>query len=593
VVTRFRTSKTASLLAYLALYPQRPHPREELIERHWPECEPSLGRRSLRTALSSLRRQLEPPDLPPGAVIRADRQTVGLTPGACVTDVAEFEAALQSAARTDPAERMPHLVRAVNFYQGKLLRGYTEAWIDNEQQRLDELFVQAALQLCVRLEASGDLDGALHHARRATCLDPLREEPRGEVIRLLAAAGQSGAALRQYQELEQMLREELNATPDPALCQLVESIRSRAPADPSAPPPPVSPGSCQRLTNSPRPLFPVEPVGGAVPLDSPFYVRRPADEAFGAAIERRDSIVLVKGTRQVGKTSLLARGLQRARQCGALVVLTDLDQFNGGQLATADSLLLALAETIAEQLGLEGVPEAAWAAGRGANPSFRRFLRRHVLGALSTPLVWGLDQVDRLFPYDYASELFALFRSWHNARVLDPEGPWSRFTLALSYATEVHLFITDVSRSPFNVGTRVTLEDFTPAEVADLNRRYASPLRTSAELDRYYRLVCGHPYLVRRGLHELAAGSTSPSALEARAAGEEWIFGDHLHRMLSLVTHDADLCEAVRGVLQGKPCPTLESFYRLRSAGVLTGDSPREAKPRCELYARYLQQHLP
>jgi hypothetical protein len=162
----------------------------------------------------------------------------------------------------------------------------------------------------------------------------------------------------------------------------------------------------------------------------------------------------------------------------------------------------------------------------------------------------------------------------------------------MSYATEAHLFITDVSRSPFNVGTRLILDDFSQAEVADLNRRYGSPLSGAAELERYYCLVGGHPYLVRRGLHEMAAFGTSLASFEARAASGQWIFGDHLHRMLLLITRDRDLCEVVGGVLQGKPCPTPESFYRLRSAGVISGDSPQEAKPRCQLYALYLQQHL-
>ena len=49
-----------------------------------------------------------------------------------------------------------------------------------------------------------------------------------------------------------------------------------------------------------------------MPLDSQFYVVRPADDEFLTAITRGDSIVLVKGARQMGKTSLLARGLQQA-----------------------------------------------------------------------------------------------------------------------------------------------------------------------------------------------------------------------------------------------------------------------------------------
>src|SRR5262245_46874020 len=92
-------------------------------------------------------------------------------------------------------------------------------------------------------------------------------------------------------------------------------------------------------------------------------------------------------------------------------------------------------------------------------------------------LVWGLDEVDRLFNYDYASEIFGLLRSWHNLRALEPAGPWRRLTLALAYATESHLFITDLNQSPFNVGLQLTLEDFTIAHVVELNRRYAEPLR--------------------------------------------------------------------------------------------------------------------
>ena len=51
-------------------------------------------------------------------------------------------------------------------------------------------------------------------------------------------------------------------------------------------------------------------VGGAVPLDSEFYVARPADGEMRSSLLKRDSIVLIKGARQMGKTSLLARGLQ-------------------------------------------------------------------------------------------------------------------------------------------------------------------------------------------------------------------------------------------------------------------------------------------
>src|SRR5260370_305541 len=68
VVTRFRARKTGALLAYLAYSMERPHPREVLIELLWPETEPRSGRSSLSRELASLRRQLEPPGVPAGAV---------------------------------------------------------------------------------------------------------------------------------------------------------------------------------------------------------------------------------------------------------------------------------------------------------------------------------------------------------------------------------------------------------------------------------------------------------------------------------------------------------------------------------------------
>ena len=55
----------------------------------------------------------------------------------------------------------------------------------------------------------------------------------------------------------------------------------------------------------------------------------------------------MKGPRQVGKTSLLARGLHQAREAGARVVLTDLQKLDPEQLASADALA-----------GLE--PDAVW-----------------------------------------------------------------------------------------------------------------------------------------------------------------------------------------------------------------------------------------
>jgi hypothetical protein len=188
--------------------------------------------------------------------------------------------------------------------------------------------------------------------------------------------------------------------------------------------------------------------------------------------------------------------------------------------------------------------------------------------------------------------VFGLFRSWHNERALDPTGPWSRLTLAIAYATEAHLFITDVNQSPFNVGTRLDLEDFNFGQVVDLNDRYGSPLRDDGELKRFPKLLGGQPYLVRHALNELASGHVAFETLAAEADHDEGIFGDHLRRMLVMLAKDAGLMDVVRGLLQNRAQTDASSFYRLRSGGVIRGDSLREAQPRCEIYASYLKRHL-
>jgi hypothetical protein len=329
-----------------------------------------------------------------------------------------------------------------------------------------------------------------------------------------------------------------------------------------------------------------------MPLDSQFYIVRPVDEQLRMAIARRDSLALIKGARQTGKTSLLARGLQQAREDGSRIIMTDLQMLNEADLASVETLFLALGELIAYRLDLGVRLREAWDPLHSPNFNFERYIQRHALGAATAPIVWGMDEVDRLFSRPFANEVFGLFRSWHNARSLDPEGPWRNLTLVMAYATEAHLFITDLNQSPFNVGTRLTLEDFTLEQVADLNLRYGEPMRADGEVRRYFGLVGGNPYLAQRGLREIALRHLALDELEALAASDDGPFGDHLRRMLAALSQDRTLREAMIAVIDGGGCPTVESFYRLRSAGLIAGDSAKGARPRCRLYAIYLKERL-
>jgi hypothetical protein len=336
----------------------------------------------------------------------------------------------------------------------------------------------------------------------------------------------------------------------------------------------------------------LETVGGAVPLDSQFYIVRPTDEELYEAIGRKDSVILIKGARQMGKTSLMARGLQKARKTGARIVLTDFQKLNSSHLESVEKLFLALAGSIADQLDIDTNPADCWNPRRGPSMNFERFLKREVLSTISNSLIWGMDEIDRLFSCSFGSEVFGLFRSWHNERSLDPDGPLKKLTLAIAYATEAHMFIKDMNQSPFNVGTLLVLTDFSRAQLGELNKRYFSPLKDQSELNQFYDLVGGQPYLTRRGLNELASHKLEFPDLASRASGDEGPFGDHLRRLLVSLAEDASLQEAVKGMLAGRNTAAPEIFYRLRSAGVVAGESTRDMRPRCKLYELYLKRHL-
>jgi class 3 adenylate cyclase len=235
-VSRFRTQKTGALLAYLAYHRQRTHLREVLIELLWPEADVEAGRNSLNTAISWLRRQLEPPGAVTGAVLVTGRNTVQLNPTAVTTDVAEFEASLAAAvSAASSAARAEHLIEAAEPYRGELLPDHCELWILPEREWLAQRYLEALRQIMAYLEQAGDFQRALEYAYRGVRADPLREEAHCELIRLLAVAGQPDAATRQYRELERLLKLELDASPGPAARALLREIERLAAVQPLTP----------------------------------------------------------------------------------------------------------------------------------------------------------------------------------------------------------------------------------------------------------------------------------------------------------------------------------------------------------------------
>ncbi|MBC8134298.1 MAG: tetratricopeptide repeat protein [Fibrella sp.] len=224
-ITRFQTYKTGALLAYLAYFCGRRHPREELINILWPDVDPTSARNRLSQALVWLRPRLEPTDAARNSVLFTDRHCIGLHQDAIQTDSAQLEISIQSASHTFPHEQIPVLRSATDLYNGELLAGFYEDWIFPERQRYARTYLDILRRLIGLYEVAQDFDRALDYARRALTADPLMEEVHGDLIRVLARSGQSAAALRQYHELEKILAENLGEAPSAEIRSLIEEIR--------------------------------------------------------------------------------------------------------------------------------------------------------------------------------------------------------------------------------------------------------------------------------------------------------------------------------------------------------------------------------
>jgi DNA-binding SARP family transcriptional activator len=527
--------RNGAILAYLLLRHNAPPKDGEVADLFWADyADPDACLRSwckrLRDAVADL---LE---------VKTLGGTVHIILKNAEVDVIQFDALMAQGEAGDIAA----LRQAVGlFRRGTLLQGMEERWAETARDARTPRYLDALQTLTAHAAQSGQHADARRFGawRVRHLLQLLREKPQHEatwcdLMETLILAGERLEAAEVYRKCQDYFGR-WHLPPPPRITELHRQLQLNA------------------ATHSIPDTADGEALGGAVPLDSRFYIMRPADAELSAAIARCDSIVSIRGAAQTGKTSLLARGVAQARQSGANVVLTDFRKFGAAELKTLDSCCRALAQTLTDQLELNVAPSDVWDGERSAGDNFERFVRREVLKNLSAPLVWGMDEVDRLFPHEYKDDIFGRFRAWHNERALNPSGQWHKLTLILTYATEAYLLIADLNRSPFNVGTQITLSDLTLSQVRELNERHGSPLRTAAdEVERFYGLVGGHPYLVRRGLQEMQAQKMDIAELETDADRETSPYAGHLERLFTFLSLDEDaphsaLTDAVRAVLRG------------------------------------------
>ncbi len=377
------------------------------------------------------------------------------------------------------------------------------------------------------------------------------------------------------------------------ICDAIAAeIRNETKASPRIAPEPTADelrklAEATELRGAPLPHYDARLETGAVRLNSRFYIARSTDIQAEKLVAATGETVLVKAPRQFGKTSLLARVVRKARDSGQLACLVDLQRIPEAHWQSLDRFAMFLAQRIARDLKTTISPaEERWHPDLGAE-NLTDFLQDAVLGHSEQPIVVCLDEVDAVFEKPWRRGFFATVRGWHNLRALDDR--WNNLNLFLAHATDATLWLDDPNQSPFNVGEKLELPEFTPANVQPLSSLHNLRLSDAECLD-IIDLTGGHPFLVRQTLY---CTCRDPYSLVKRnASRDDGPFGDHLRGRLWAVRKNAALIDALRIVLQRGACPDEESFQRLRGAALIRGTNRTEVSLRCRLYRDYFRDHL-
>jgi len=221
VETQLRGRQGRLLFAYLVLNRKRRARRDELVGAVWEDSRPPSPEAALSALLSKLR-QLVP--LEGRAEVRL------VLPDDAWVDVEAVADALHRAgaavAREDwaaawgPARVVQHIAAR------ELMPGEESAWVDEHRRRLRSAYersLELVAESCLEI-GGGELDTAERAAHALVEVAPYRESGYRWLMLAYERRGNRAEALRVYDELRRLLRDELGMSPAPATQELHRSL---------------------------------------------------------------------------------------------------------------------------------------------------------------------------------------------------------------------------------------------------------------------------------------------------------------------------------------------------------------------------------